>query len=191
MVDIEIGDGDPLQSVLRQRVDGGDGNIVVQAEAHGPIRLGVVARRTHVAEDRIGLSRHHQVHPVGGGSGGMPGGLQSVATQVDIGVEGQNLILSQGSGRLLQIVQVFRVMDPQQLLPGDRRRLLVQQQPVQAAGQEAIVDGIQTFRAFRVAVWHPVPMAAWVGEDGRQHGLPPGWAPMRCRNDDRRPRERS
>ena len=56
VVDIEIDDGYTLQPVVFERMSGADGNVVEQAETHGPIAFSVVAGRADGAECIFGLA---------------------------------------------------------------------------------------------------------------------------------------
>ena len=56
MVDVPVEDQDALGAAGVERVGGGDGDVVEQAEAHRPVALGVVARRPQGAEGELGLA---------------------------------------------------------------------------------------------------------------------------------------
>jgi hypothetical protein len=87
VVDVEVDDGDPLQPVHVERVAGGDGDVVEQAEAHRLVRARMVAGRADRAEgvvDRAGDD------VVGGGqrqAGGAQGGAVAVLAQQGVAVE--------------------------------------------------------------------------------------------------------
>ena len=47
VMDVEVDDRDALGAMLRARIEGGDGGVVEQAEAHGAVRFRVMAGRAH------------------------------------------------------------------------------------------------------------------------------------------------
>src|SRR5206468_4015756 len=61
VVDIEIDDGDPLDTVGGHRVRRADRDVVEQAETHRPVALGVVARRPNRAERGLAFAPHDKV----------------------------------------------------------------------------------------------------------------------------------
>ena len=56
VVHVDVYNRDPFEAASAHR-GSGDSNVVEEAEAHRPVRLGVVARRTHQRKDRS-RSRH-------------------------------------------------------------------------------------------------------------------------------------
>ena len=69
MVHVEIEDGDAVQPVDVQGVRGGARDVVVEAEPHGAVALGVMSRRPHTAEGIVGLAAEHQVDRPNRGAG--------------------------------------------------------------------------------------------------------------------------
>lgn len=59
VMDIEINDGDAFDGLCGERMGGTDGDVVEQAETHGGVGGGVMARRTHRAERATaGIGKH-------------------------------------------------------------------------------------------------------------------------------------
>ena len=73
VVNVEIDHGDALKAVRALRMTAGDGNGVEQAEPHGSIRFGMMARRSHSTEHGIGLARHDRVYRLARGTDGPQG----------------------------------------------------------------------------------------------------------------------
>jgi len=69
MVHIEVDDRDALQAPGIERMAGGNGNIVEEAETHRACMLGMVAGRTHRTEGGRHFLLHHQVGGQHAGTG--------------------------------------------------------------------------------------------------------------------------
>ena len=61
VVDVEIDDRDPRQAVAFERMRGGDGDVVEQAEAHRDVAGGMVPGRAHRAEGDVDLALEHGI----------------------------------------------------------------------------------------------------------------------------------
>ena len=61
MMHVEIDDGDAFQPMLLERMLGGDGDIVKEAEAHGAAAHRMMPRRAHAAKGIVRLAVQHQV----------------------------------------------------------------------------------------------------------------------------------
>ena len=64
VMDIEIHHGDAAEPVFLAGIKRTDGDVVEQAEAHGPARLGMMARRSHRAEGVVDLAGHDRIDGV-------------------------------------------------------------------------------------------------------------------------------
>ncbi len=115
-MDVPVEDQDASGAARRDRMGGADGGVVEQAEAHRPVRLGVVAGRAQAAEDEVLLAGQQRTGALGGGPGRVQRRLPRLAN--DDGVE----IDRTASGRteLLDRVDVLGAVDPGQ--PGSLRR---------------------------------------------------------------------
>ena len=60
-MDVVVDDGNAIRTE-RARVRSGGGDVIVEAEAHGAIAFGVVARRPHHRERRPMPPAHHPRH---------------------------------------------------------------------------------------------------------------------------------
>jgi hypothetical protein len=84
VVDVPVEHGDPPDPE-GAGVRGGHRRVVEEAEAHGVVRPGVVARRAHDGEG--GLTRQRAVHRGAGGPGGERGDLEGARPERRVGVE--------------------------------------------------------------------------------------------------------
>src|SRR6202012_4394862 len=78
VVDVEVDDGHALEAAHVERVARGDGDVVVEAEAHRGVARGVVAGRPDGAEGVLGAAVQHEV---GGGDGGAGGAQRGLARE--------------------------------------------------------------------------------------------------------------
>jgi hypothetical protein len=114
VVDVEVDDGDALQAVLGHGVGGADGDVVEEAEAHGPVALGMVARRAHGAEGGVVLVAHDQIDAQAGGAGGAQGGVQGAAVHGGVAVDPGEHVGGLGRG-VEDHVDIVGVVHAQQL----------------------------------------------------------------------------
>jgi hypothetical protein len=87
VVDIEIDDSHSGEAVRFARSQRTDSGIVEQAEAHSPLRLGMMARWTNGAKHIIGLSRHHRIDRRRDGAGGTQRRFSRCRRQHGIGID--------------------------------------------------------------------------------------------------------
>ncbi len=87
MVHVEIHDGDALRAMRGLGVARGDRDIVDEAETHGRLRAGVMARRPRRDERRIGVPAHDRVHGGDGPARGAPDRLHGFRAHDRIAVE--------------------------------------------------------------------------------------------------------
>ena len=87
VVDVPVDDGDAAGAVGALGVAGGDDGVVEEAEAHGPVGLGVVTRRAHGAERVRDEAGHHRVDREHCGAGGPRGRDEALRRQRRVGVE--------------------------------------------------------------------------------------------------------
>src|SRR6476659_6398597 len=64
VVDVPIGDQNPLDAVLALGVAGRDGDIIENTKTHPLIRTGVMARWTHGSERVDGFLLEHRIHGI-------------------------------------------------------------------------------------------------------------------------------
>ncbi|MNL13775.1 hypothetical protein D3C87_1346940 [compost metagenome] len=149
-----------------QRVTGGNRHVVIEAEAHGAVRLGVVARRAHAAERVFQFAGHHGVGGGHGGAGRVRGSGQRVAIHGGIRID--RVVAARGAhGRQLgDIVGPVHALD---LLFGGGGRVAAVQQPVQPVRDQVILDRLQPFRAFRMEMSHLVQLECGMCVIARWH----------------------
>ena len=87
MMDVEIEDCDPLESVPGLGVARADGDVVEQAEAAGNVRRRVMARWPDRGEGCIGAAAQHGVAGGDRGAGGAQGGVDAAAAHDRVAVD--------------------------------------------------------------------------------------------------------
>ncbi len=87
VVDVPVDDRDALGAMGALGVAGGDDGVVEQAEAHGLVGLGVMARRPDGAEGIGRLAGEHRVDREAGRAGRVRGGLEAPRRNPGIGVD--------------------------------------------------------------------------------------------------------
>jgi len=163
VVDVEIDHGDPGHTLSLGHA-GGDGDIGEHAEAHGGVRLGVVARRADSGEGAGGLAADHGADGIDHGAGGEAGGADAARRQHSVGVQ-----LAQATGRrsgeqagdMVGGVKAFEVGDG-----GLGRGMAVE---AEVRGVEGVQNGLQPFRALGMADAGAVGQHVGVGEEGDAH----------------------
>ena len=155
-MDVEIDDGDPLQTVRFQRVRGGHGDVVEEAEPHGLITGGVVPGRTGGDEGIGRFAAHHQVDRQHRAAGRMACGFQAIRVHAGVGVEHVHACAGHGG---FDGIDIGGVMHSQQLAAVHARGLVMRQEVEQAGSVQPVVDGSQAGRTFRVPVAHVVLQA--------------------------------
>ena len=73
---------------------------------------------------------------------------------------------TQLGGCTLDALKVRSRMDAQQLFEGRRRRVVVNEIGIDSLGNQVIVDGSQTLRAFRMMRTHIMQLAVAMGDEG-------------------------
>ena len=167
VVHVKVDDGHTLQAVLRQRMRGGDGHVVVKTETHRLGRFSVVARRADAAKGVGGQAFAYHVHCLDRAARRAARGAQGVRHHGGIRI---HAIGAAGRRAGFQRFQVVRRMHAGELLVGDFRRLDFVQFVVQLRGHQLVTDGNQPLGAFRVAFAHIVQQAILVGDEGGQTG---------------------
>ena len=163
---VEIDDGDALEAMLLERVHGGDGDVVEQAEAHGAAAHRMVPRRAHAAKGAVRLPVQHQV-----------GGKHRRAGRVQRGVPGMRIhrgIRVQMNGAALRragadMADVFHRMHPRQAAHVRLRRMVMREVLPNAGGDQLVFDRAQPLRALRVVGAHVVLAAVRVGDKSGSH----------------------
>ena len=87
MVHIKVDDGHPFQTIHFEGMTGGDGDVVEEAEAHGPIVLGMMPWRTDAAEYPVDLTGHQHVYALHSRAGAEQRRLQRMGIHAGVGIE--------------------------------------------------------------------------------------------------------
>jgi hypothetical protein len=87
VVDVPVEDEDALGAQLGDRQLGGDRDVVEEAEAHRPVRLGVVAGRPAGAEGDRGVAGEEPADHLAGAPGRVKGGAVGGLAGVGVGVD--------------------------------------------------------------------------------------------------------
>ncbi len=155
VVHVEIDDGHALQAVRPQRVARGNGDVVVEAEAHGAVRLGVVAGRAHAAERVLELARDHRIGGRHRRARGQRGGGKRVRVHRGIRID---RVIAAGRAGAFERIDIVGPVHALKLLARGGRGFAALQQPVQAVRNQVILDRLQAFRALRMEMPHLVPL---------------------------------
>ena len=158
-------------------VHGRDADIVEEAEAHRRCLLGVMAGRADGTEGILAFAADHQVHRHATGAGGTQGRLPGMRIHRSVGIEMDDPHFRRGA---LDAFEMRGRMDAQQLFEGGQRRVVVHEIGVDALGDQVIVDGGQTLRAFRVMRPHVVQLAVAMGDEGSGGHLFSLYGPAHC-----------
>jgi len=81
VVHVPVDDQHPLQPVLRLGMAGRQGDVVEDAEAHAPLRLGVVAGWAQGGERPLYAAAEHRIHRHQGSAGGQPRHILAVVAE--------------------------------------------------------------------------------------------------------------
>ena len=87
VMDVDVDDGDALDSRLFERARDGDGDVVEEAEAHRAVRRRVVPGRANEAEGGIELAAQDRLRRGERAAGGAQRGLVRAGAGVSVGVE--------------------------------------------------------------------------------------------------------
>lgn len=167
VVDVEVGDGDALEAVMMDGVGGADPEVAVEAEAHRPVVLGMVARRAYPAEGDTRVAVEDAINALYHRPGRAPRRGQGPGIHRRVVIDGEMPLLRQVR---LEPVEIGGVVHAQELLAGDRGRLDVAQHHVQAAGDQLILDRIEALWALGMVRAHLVTATVGVGDvdDGHE-----------------------
>ena len=97
------------------------------------------------------------------GTGGAQRRLPGMRVHRGVRVEMHDAVFRRGT---LDAFQVRRRMHAQQLLERGERRVVIDEIRIEPLGDQVIVDGGQTLRAFRMMRAHVVQLAVAVGDEG-------------------------
>ena len=123
VMDVPVDDQDPTEPAGADEVLGRDGDVVEQAESHGPVALGVMAGRPDQGEGVADLAVQDIVGGFDRSSGGEPGGLIGEGGHGRVGVEldvrpavrpGQEIDVSRSVDRGELFVRRRPGLDPRQ-----------------------------------------------------------------------------
>jgi hypothetical protein len=183
VVDVPIDDQHPLQTAI-ERVGGGDGDGVEEAEAHPPDRGGVVPRRAgqHESAPRPAVKR--RVDGGDTGPGGEGGGIDRARGDSGIGIEPA----TPARGKLAHPGDVARVVNARQGLVGGGAEGDFRAIPEEIAALQFVLDGDETGDVFDVGAGVVLekhgrtverrPARCWLRRRVR-HGRPSGVAVRR------------
>ena len=166
VVHVKVDDGDALQAVTRHGVLGGNRHVVEEAETHGLVAAGMVAGRAHGAEGVFQFSGQHGIDRLDGCTGCQQRSAVGLAVHGGIGIEREVLRITSGDIVFFQPVthaahggNMHAAMGQLDLGQVGGVGLATLQRIGHAGDQQAIFNGIQAFRGFRVAGAHIVQFA--------------------------------
>lgn len=146
-----------------KRVSGTDGHVAKEAEAHGRLTLGMVARRADGAEGTGCLANHDGIDGAGKCASRAPCGGQSARRHVRIGIERAPAPLRRGTA---ESRDMGGGMDPQDIIFGTKRgRYSEKVEPF-----ERIQHGVKPSDLFGVARRRDMAKAIGVCDKGNGHG---------------------
>jgi hypothetical protein len=177
MVHVPVHDGEALDAVVVLRVARRHGDVVEEAEAHGPIPLGVMPGGTGADERGPGAPLHHGVDRRDAAAGGQQRRRPGALRHAGVGIEPHG----RPGADAPQGLDVRFVVDPRQRLERGRLRGDGQEPRQRAAALEAIPDGGQALRPLRVprpVVVQQAPVVPHEADRRRAHDRPlfPGTA---------------
>ena len=144
VVHVPVQDQDPL-ALLRQG-GGGDGHGVEQAEPHGLVRSGMVARRAMGDKAHAVPGAHERLDRRQSTPGGQKSSIPGTGARFRVDVERA----SPGVAEVLQGLKVLSGMCPLQLIPGGSARRQRDYGVHQVGAVDAVEDGLDSLRALRV-----------------------------------------
>ncbi len=162
VVDIVVHNGDPLQTDVIEGVARGHGDVVDQAEAHGPPGGRVVSRRPHQREGVVGPALDDRLDRVDRAAGGEHRGLPRVGGHIRINIE----LAAAVAGELADLAEQIGAVDGQKRRFGRRARREVMHELAQAAAVQRGADGLEPCGLFDV----PVPGVGVEGGIGQDCG---------------------
>src|SRR5450631_1262614 len=166
VMDIEVDDGDAVETLDLERVGSGHGNVVEYAKTHGADARRVVTTGPHGAKSIRGTSCDYFIDGQQPSAGGAARRVEAVRVHCRVGVE---LDASLGGRVLENQVDVRAVMNALQVCALRQRRLEVAQLFDQPGASHARVDRFQTFRTFGMARAHVVTQTIFVSDIGGSH----------------------
>ena len=174
MMYVKVDDGDSVEAAHVERMLGGDGDIVEQAETHGLAGPRMVARRSDRAKGVADLAIDNGVRGSHGRASGGQGRLVAVRVEQGVAVErivvalGRHIVAHQADGRGTVVA-----LDVRQLRA---HAIAVLDQVADMREDQLIVDGLQAGRRFRMPVAHFMALAIGMGINGCAHAL--YWLPL-------------
>jgi hypothetical protein len=164
---VEVDHRHPLESVFFQRMGGGNGDVVEEAEAHRLRPLGMVAWRAHAAKGVFGLAAD-MTRSVAS----MPAPAERSAACQRAGAHGGIRVEVDDAALgcvLADMAHVFRRVDADDLLQRGEGRIVESQIEIQPGGDQPVADGGEALRALRMVRTHIVQPAVAVGDEGSGH----------------------
>ncbi len=164
---VEIHDGHTLQTVRLERMSCGDGDIVEQAEAHRAARTCMMAGRTNGAKGIGEFAGHHRIHGGYRCAGCAQCCLPAVLVQQGIGIDG--MVAAGARQRIAHGRQRAMPVDTLDLFDAGQWCVSPYEQRRKAAGNQLILDRLQTRRRLGMPVAHFMLAAIGVGKDRGAH----------------------
>ena len=160
VVDVEVHDHHPLEAA-REGVGGRHRHVVEEAEAHGPVGQGVMARRPHRAEGAVELAVEHAVHRIHHRPRGQDRGGVGLRTGLGVGIEAVRAPLGGGHER-----DVPGRVDTQQLRRGGGPRGRHAEPWLEPRLPDPAAQGLQALGPLRV----PIAGVVLAGRADRRRG---------------------
>ncbi len=172
---VPIDDQQPLEAVACAQVARADGDVVEQAKAHGPIRLGVVAGRPNEREAVVDVARHDRVEDREVAAGGEARGLVRPRRRRGVGVEGEEPLPRRRHDPLDVLAAVI-----QRQLAGGRRPRPERDQPVAPTVGERLGYDPDALRALGMPWTGVVRLITRVENERGAHAAPRHTGPDRA-----------
>ncbi len=169
VVDIEVNDGDTLQSVYGLRVTCGDGGVVEDAKTHRRRRFGVVAGRPGDDESVVGPRADDLVDGEGCPTGRAQRRFPCARRHRRVGVE---LHDAHARARLFERRDIVARMDARQRLEGGARRDFACKKG-EGRGRQRVLDSADSRRPLGMALAHVVSRAGRMRHQQRRHQAGP------------------
>src|SRR5699024_8776521 len=112
MVDIEVDDGNAVQSMPVQGMDGAGRHIAEQAKPHGLATLGMVPRRAHGTKGIARRAGHDHIDCADDRTNGEQGRIQAVWAQYGLGIQRSQTLLGYGSHDGIYIAVIVNAFQP-------------------------------------------------------------------------------
>ena len=176
MVDVEIGDGDALQTRILSGA-GGESDVGKQAKPHGPRRFSVMTGWSYDAKGALDLSRRHRPRRGDRPAGRQTRGAHGSGGHEGIGIEALVAVARRDGGKRRHVLGAMNALEIR-----EARRLGFVLIEAQVRG---VAQGVhrrdQTLGPFRVTGLGPVVQHVGMGVDGEVHDASlsgsPEWKP--------------